>query len=608
MVFLAASPIISDEERKALVEFLELWAASSLAGGSGRCRQSVLSLPQDSPYAPVANASSGNLVTRGGSRWFVQLSTQYSGPTRQYSTLEVASAPGRFELLPGATVVSSSVADDGPWSPERVRAFLKELASRGPSLQVTEAIDELSRRTGLARPEAALLWGGFPSVDTWSHDFLGKQRRDALGLKTTEANVAKAAVQKVAHFVRRELLAAAASGAVDALWKPLGAGPEDESSPVARMAAGWNKRMGQRVAIDSDLVVRCARELPRGVEPSGFLAELARCSDAPAWNRDGDWELGESGVKRTGPSDVTGEVFSEQTLVATARYLPFLFDATPVGDPLRAQLPRALVLSRQRMAHPGLLAAATRQNFYDKPQEKEAFLDAIGKAPYPPGGDRSVGRDGGLVVARQDRWGVAVAFRPARVTAQDAPATRLAEGAAAFGAARLLQSEGYSHLVKRVTETAVTPGGYEANPLASVPALVAEVRTAKKISEEAAALYLQILAHHAPTARAVQRWNGWTAARYKKAAGELSDQKLVVEAKRARAGRDHFLPGSWEELKAPEIPIESWKLPLYRATRGPNGISRPLGVLLPLQPIHQIFEAAWARLKAGDLPGYEEIK
>jgi hypothetical protein len=106
----------------------------------------------------------------------------------------------------------------------------------------------------------------------------------------------------------------------------------------------------------------------------------------------------------------------------------------------------------------------------------------------------------------------------------------------------------------------------------------------------------------------VQIWNGWTPVRYRKAAAELTGHELLLEAKRARAGREHFLPGGWEELKAPDLPIETWKLTLYGARRAGDGIVKPLPVLLPLAPIHELFETAWARVEKGDVPGYEEVK
>lgn len=607
VAFVASSPLTAPEVRDALVEFLELWASTPFVG-AGRFRRCLLALPHESVHAPVANAQRGLLVARGDHRWFVRPKESYGGE-RNYAAIEMA-ADARFELLPGSAIAEEEAVDDRPWSLERLRAFLEVLSQKGPRPVTAEVIAELSRRTGLARPQAALLFGALADLDKWENDFLGKERREALALKAVEARVAREELRSVAPGVRREVLsAAAAADAVDALWNPLGSGPDDEKSPVARMAVAWNRRVGQRVAVDEGLLVRCARELPRGVvEPPTFLAALARCAEAPEWTLDGAWALGENGVECAGPRKDEGpRVFSGDILDATALYLPFLFDALRVGDPLRAQLPALLRLSRERLAHPGLLVDAGSGYFEEKSPEREALFDAIGSEPYPPGADRNSGRDGGLVLVKAGRWSVVLAFRPARLTSPTAPSVKLIEGSASFAATRALSSEAFARMAARTSETPVPKDGYEANPLLSVPALVAEVQAARELSEDAAMLYLQILSHHAPTSRAVLTWNGWTSARAKKAAKELTGRGLLLEAKRARAGRDLFLPGGWEELKAPELPIETWKLPLYEAERSAAGIKRPLGVLLPLRPVHEIFEAAWQRVKAGDQPGYEEI-
>jgi hypothetical protein len=354
-------------------------------------------------------------------------------------------------------------------------------------------------------------------------------------------------------------------------------------------------------------VVRCARELPKVAEPAAFLAAIAECDRHGAWTRDGEWELGARGVARDAKGD-DGDVFSGDVLLATTRYAAFLFDALPVGDPLRARIPDLVRLSRERLRNPALLVLGASSYLQPDDPGRAQILDAVGREPYPPGGDAAHGRDGGALVARADGWSVLVAFRPARLGPDPAAAPPLVRDSPGFGAARTIRSAGFDALAARVQATPVPAGGHEANPLLSAPAVVAEVAAAHGLGEEAAALYVQTLGHLAPTARAVQAWNGWTSARYRKAAAELAAKGLVVEAKRARAGREHFLPGGWEDLKAPEWPVETWKLALYGARREGQGIVRPLGVLLPLEPLHAVYEAAWRRVKAGDRPGYEEVE
>jgi hypothetical protein len=161
-------------------------------------------------------------------------------------------------------------------------------------------------------------------------------------------------------------------------------------------------------------------------------------------------------------------------------------------------------------------------------------------------------------------------------------------------------------MAARVGSTPVPPGTYEANPASSAPRTVRAVQEALGLGADAAALYLQLLTLLEPTDHNVHRWNGWTAARRRRAGAELASAGLVVEATRPRAGRHLFLPGEWVPAAAPNLPLEGWKLPLYRIERdraggAPRG---PLPRFLPLEPLHELFAAAWGRIEAGDRPDH----
>ncbi len=179
--------------------------------------------------------------------------------------------------------------------------------------------------------------------------------------------------------------------------------------------------------------------------------------------------------------------------------------------------------------------------------------------------------------------------------------------AARIFAARWVNT-GATEFIRRARETPVPAGSYEGDPRASVPELVAAVMAAHQVSEDAATLYLQTLAFLNPTKKEVLAINAWTSARYAKACEELAKQKLVLEAKRARAGRAHFLPGAWEARKSPQPPFETWKMPLYSLRRAGTQIYSPMSAsLLPLDPPHVLFARAWERVTSGDAPAYEEV-
>jgi hypothetical protein len=121
------------------------------------------------------------------------------------------------------------------------------------------------------------------------------------------------------------------------------------------------------------------------------------------------------------------------------------------------------------------------------------------------------------------------------------------------------------------------------------------------LSDDAAALYLMLLALPDPSDRNQAEWTGWKPARLKRARAELTATDLVVEAKRARAGRSLFLPGSWLEARTPRLPVEGWKQPLLPW----SGSS---GFVVPDRPVGELFRAAWERIAGGDTPAFEEFE
>jgi len=146
-----------------------------------------------------------------------------------------------------------------------------------------------------------------------------------------------------------------------------------------------------------------------------------------------------------------------------------------------------------------------------------------------------------------------------------------------------LRSAAFAAFADRVRATPVPVGGFEANPLVSVPKLVAAVAKTKQLPLGAAALYLQILALPEPTERDVRAWNGWTAAEYDAAAARLVKAKLVVSGTRERFGRSIFLKGPYTKGDRWNLPIEEAKLALH------DVLSRHVAA----EPAHLLFARAW---------------
>jgi hypothetical protein len=159
---------------------------------------------------------------------------------------------------------------------------------------------------------------------------------------------------------------------------------------------------------------------------------------------------------------------------------------------------------------------------------------------------------------------------------------------------KVLYDDGLARMVARASDTPVPPGGYEANPLLSVPDLVEEVDTALGAGQDAAALYLQLLTLSRPTDRNIRKWNGWTAPRHKAAQTRLVELGAVQQDKRPRAGRTAFLPGGWTQVKTPHPPLETYKLDSYlAAVNDKKEVEGPFTMLLPPIPLHEMFTNAW---------------
>ena len=169
-----------------------------------------------------------------------------------------------------------------------------------------------------------------------------------------------------------------------------------------------------------------------------------------------------------------------------------------------------------------------------------------------------------------------------------------------------MRSEGMTGLMECNRNPKIEDGLWEQNPFHSVPSLVAECSKQLKVDEMTAALYLQILSLPDPTLANLKLWNGWNTKQIQSSSATLVEKELLVEAKRERAGREFFLPGGWEPLKAPNLPIETWKLPMfgYENTELLRGGMAEFIVFEG--PIASLFENAWNRWKSGDFPAYAE--
>ncbi|HBP23288.1 MAG TPA: hypothetical protein DEA08_36620, partial [Planctomycetes bacterium] len=620
LAYRATSAGFNEAERGALCKVLEAWAESPWCelepGRYRRLKVTWHGLPELGFAWPTNSAGDSDpqqiLVEHEGSRYFVRTSAFDADhdPRVEAWVVERAASPGQFHDLPGWDVDEVEDLSTGWGSRAELRELLASWRGQEARAALPEAAEALAEGAGLSTAQAGLVLLGLPGHRSYEKNFLPKEARTALKLKVNEAATAKDALRELTPQQRSALLCSALPLAAQRNADPVEVG--------RRLGAGWASLLGERVAVPDEVIGLIDKELRINRGAQRLCQEL----------------LSPGSVEDLWPSveeseDVANGDGHLRVMQDVVRLVPFLFERLPVGDPVRAGLPTLLARARELLSDPGLVFR-TGDPFYNEYEEQktekiDAFLGQFSGQPFERKGKRDqalTGVDDGVLIAVRttSTWDpVRVFWRPAAWRErQDHPqlpqldaymAERIWRGPTAYEAAQLILGEDLAAFAARIEDTPVPAGGYEANPLHSVPELVAEVARARSLSEDGAALYLQLLTLAAPTTRWVREANDWGAARYKAAAAELVGAELVLEAKRARAGRDHFLPGGWEELDSPDKPLEAWNLPLFGLKRDPEGgkPKRPLQTVLARQPLHQLFARAWERVAGGDEPRFTQM-
>jgi hypothetical protein len=575
LAFRARAPLTTPEERAAIGEILDALAGSNFAAPG--VRRVKLTVPPSTGWlawhTEYGDKSVPDDWTRvDGARRMVVHTDEQDDDSVVLDVLLVGDDP------PGATV-------DNP-RPVLLDAAAIRAQLAAPSLTAVgdDVYAAIAGPTGLGRADAAVIWSGLHKLDRWGNDPLGKDGRERLGLKLPETKIA------------RDSISSLDTGKVSrALHAALG-DPADTDGLPARIGAAWVATFGARVKLDDALLARARADLPGGDVDA--LVELAGVATADVYQRDARWKLTGDGPA----AEADGDHFDGDVLQRGVGVVYWLYANTPGDDPLRDTAAAAVTAMRARLD--ALVLAVARGG--EKPLV--GWFKRFDGAPFVPAdidadldtADRPTGKDGGGIVAVGNKEDVSVAVRPNRLRPGDAEElerlVKLDDNWEDVGPWRALALLGSPNLDAMLAARAP---GWGQDPRLSAPAVVQAVAKKHGLEEDAATLYAQLLALHNPTKANVLAWNGWKPATYTKAAAALVEAKLVIEAKRARAGRDHFLPGGWHERRSGSLPLEEWKLPLY------GGEEPPLGSILPLMAFGALFEGAWGRVLGGKGPRYE---
>ncbi|MFJ9839678.1 hypothetical protein ACIRYZ_04285 [Kitasatospora sp. NPDC101155] len=497
------------------------------------------------------------------------------GPVAHFTTVEER---GTEERVSAAWVAKfwrvAALRRTVPWDPARAAAFA-ELTGIGAA-----------RATLLLSPPPTLLQWGKPAVPA------------EYGLKPAEVNAA------------RDWLRDHDRNALADVWGALL--PLDdpkrlwtEGPDLAAGAEAWIRHFGRLVTLPEE-----DQAGVRGV-PVASIEAVLNPAHTPWLTRTTTFRLtgGDPATRLLEPEDASA-VPAAGALGSAVEALRWLAYHLPADSPLRSLMPRAAAALRSRLADPELLLDTVLVR-----TAEDTSLAAVLRTHFGLPAEGGADPDGlvrcgpALVLTPYQAEFERVRLRPAGLTGPDDPLLELLDGLAGtywFRTERaavesVLRGEPERLAASAAAVTAATDGpSWLQNPQLSVPELVAEAARTHGLGEDAAALYLQLLALPDPTDRNTARWTGWKPARLKRARAELAAGALVLEAKRARAGRSLFLPGGWQEAKAPALPVETWKAALYELPT-----HRPV---LPRLTVPELFARAWQRTLDGDAPGYEELQ
>jgi hypothetical protein len=619
------------EKKVVWLEFLKLWHELGIAGLSGQ-----LDLMEGYPIGATKNAWGGfNVSLVGGSSFtlqngadrFIVIGGDSYGFNQlpyfflRYSTAKTPGNPPGYEVTNVRRVGSN-------YDSMRVAEFIAAAeAAVEPPLPSKGELETVAKNLSASPAEIGLIWLGGLNMDGYAANFLPAQLRTALGLKTTDATAGKQALRNLKGTLLADLYQAVVSRGCDA---PFSA---DRGPVLQAIEETWKAKMPKRLQLDAALQTRLSAvgkaSRWQQVDHEALLAAASDPANHPSLQpQDYEFQVktqhGHShlqlGVKNKTEGKLVGDL-----LRSTVNMVSLIHTETPAGHPARATMPALIKQITKLLDHKGTLLdlgmmyVVTLVN--KTPLKPSEWINKQFGKTTVNNKDGSVRFEDELVVAAcvDSSHQIFIAFRPAALK-DTADLSRLIAIMANYVSAgtatyqgfpqvvAVVKGPGFQKLAGAILAKNVPAGEWPQNPNHTAPAVLESIRKKQKLGEEAAVLYAQLLALPDPTNAKIATWNGWSAAQVKKAAAELVDRKLVLEATRARAGRSVFLPGEWMELKSPWLPIENWKLAHLIECDIDPGIACPAGGPIVLRPFEDLFSAAWKRVLDGDEPRYEEAK
>lgn len=517
---------------------------------------------------------------------------------------------------PGHLVTEYSMSFTNPWDSNRISAFVQALDKLEKlPLPSPEKLTAAAKRLQLSPVSVAILWMGNVRTKNYGQEKLTRELRDMYGWKLKDIQLAVSELagldlpERLYPDCLQDLscLQPDAGQAFDSIVAKLA----EQRQALAPFPAEINKEL-EKSFPEHRLPLKAFHELIMAPEQAELVKRRRIEVHLPDHRK--SWRVLDYSAVPKAPFAL---LHAFDDLADAIRLLNYVL---PAKHPVRLRIPKAIESIRAFLAAPETLLPV-----------REAHLSHPGKPADPDSIVSSLSTMGhfekdsnGIYRCETERFLVATLPPQAfcfiktgtlktekdleLLTGTLQPLLAGEEAAGRLANVRFvvdIQSDEMSELIESNRYSDDSSGEYwEQCPMHSSPKSVEQCAEQLGITQSAANLYLQLLALPDPTDAKVKSWNQWNAKQFRSAITQLAEKELIVSAKRERSGREYFLPGGWEALNAPNLPLETWKLPLYGyqdTTRLRGGFAKRI---LPPASIASLFQQAWKRWQTGDRPAY----
>lgn len=600
MAFFVLRPELPEESRQLWRAFIEYYAESCEPFFGARVHLFTLSTPLEGGLFTqrLENDSQLLMQTADGRPAYVRIRSSHhsQGDDQRAYLFDYLVLGEQPPPLPAQAIIARpSESYDVPDDRAQIREILRLYDEHGPvdyALLKPAHAKLLVEDTQLSADGLQWLWAGLPNLRSWQNDFLGAQLRKKLKVNGKAVGLARTLFRARSDAENYRFFAQIMrESAASELWTE-----EGFESWRSVLRTRWAKPVEE---IPAELMSLCRNHLRVSTDLKMLLKVIL--------------DLDEGFFTDENLLQPASRTFGGERILRSAlwndfaRLLVFLPNALPAGDPVLEKLP-ALIERLRAFPQENDLVQLRSVSFRDSVQRDLHFSRLVGRLYSVQLDDTEVScREGGDLLVLNHSSGYFQPYLRFRALSSQETLDQLVREF--YGSPRALHDNwamlgllfffGPTPLadtvVARLRDTRVPAGKLASDPRVSVPEVVAQVAAAYEISEDAAALYLLTLTHPDPNKKAIYELLGWKSPVYQAACAALTQAQLLIEAKRAGTGRNHFLPGPWDKNRKGE----SWKYLFYLA----EGTSDNLPYVLPW---HVIFERAWARIKAGDIPRFEE--